>query len=132
MLKKHLALALIVVLVYIPSIGSTQADASTQESARARDEMKETLAKFGVGEKARVKVKLRNRSEVKGYVSGVGAENFIVTDKKSGRDITLTYSEVVSIKRDGRSLGGRIAIWSGVGAAALGIYMLVLWRNCCG
>jgi hypothetical protein len=57
-----------------------------QETAEARNstKLKAEVAKRGMGQKAHVTVELRNRRKVKGYVSSVGEEDFVVTDPKTG------------------------------------------------
>ena len=79
----------------------------------------------GTEEHSRVKVTLRNKTEVKGYISQIGPDSFQVTDNKSGRVTSISYPEVEKVRKSGMSTGAKIAIALGVGvgvavAASLG------------
>jgi len=89
--------------------------------------VKVAVQKRGVGEGSRVKVTLRDKTEVKGYISQIDADSFQVTDKKSGKVTTLAYQEVARVRRQGMSTAAKIAIGAGVVAGtALGIGLLSL------
>jgi predicted ATP-dependent serine protease len=62
---------------------------------------------------------LRDRTEVKGYISQVEETSFQVTDKKTGKVSTITYDAVDRVRGGGLSKGSKIAIGVGVGAAVL-------------
>jgi len=89
-----------------------EAQASTQA-----EKVKMEVQKRGVGEKSRVKVRLRDKTEVKGYISQIEETLFQLTDKKTGRVSTITYDSVDRLKGGGLSRGSKIGIWVGVGAA---------------
>jgi len=78
------------------------------------------VQKRGVGERSRVKVMLKDKTEVKGYVSQIGPDSFEVSDKKSGRVTTLAYQEVDRMQKQGLSTGAKVAI----GAAVVGGVMI--------
>jgi len=92
--------------------------------------IKAQIQKRGTGEKATVKITLRDRTEVKGYISQIDADSFEVTDKKTGKASTLTYSAVDRVRGGGLSRGTKIAIWVGVGAAvAIGLGLMAHTLN---
>ena len=70
----------------------------------------------GTREHSRVKVTLRDKTEVKGYISQIGPDSFQVTDNKSGRVTPIAYQEVEKVRKSGLSTGAKIAIALGVGA----------------
>lgn len=70
----------------------------------------------GTGEHSRVKVTLRDKTEVKGYVSQIGSDSFQVTDNKSGKVTSIAYQEVKKVRKSGLSTGAKIGIAVGVGA----------------
>jgi len=118
MLKKHLVGWLIVVFLYPAWISNTFAQSLEQE-AGVRRKLEEIVSKRGIGAKARVTVKLRDRSEVKGYVTQMRDHSFSVLDQKSKQDKTISYSEVTDVKGKGLHIAAKIAIGAGVGAAIL-------------
>jgi hypothetical protein len=89
-----------------------EAQASTQA-----EKVKMEVQKRGVGEKSRVKVRLRDKTEVKGYISQIEETLFQVTDKKTGKVTTIAYDTVDRVRGGGLSKGSKIAIGIGVGAA---------------
>ena len=92
--------------------------------------IKAQIQKRGTGEKATVKITLRDRTEVKGYISQIDADSFQVTDKKTGKASTLTYDAVDRVRGGGLSRGTKIAIWVGVGAAvAIGLALMAHTLN---
>jgi hypothetical protein len=92
--------------------------------------VKTQVQERGTGEKARVKITLRDKTEVKGYISQIDADSFQVTDKKTGKVSTVTYDAVARVRGGGLSRGAKIAIWVGVGAAlAIGLWIMAHTLN---
>ncbi|MBZ5665977.1 MAG: hypothetical protein LAO30_15350 [Acidobacteriia bacterium] len=126
---KQIALLLIAVLSMNGSGFSLQTDppspasqlqtGEAKQAANARAEVK----KRGVGEQSRVRVNLRDGTEVKGYISKVEENAFEVTDKKSGKVVVISYTEVEKVKGPGLSKAANIVIGVGV---AVGVVVAVL------
>ena len=86
--------------------------------------VKTQVQERGTGEKATVRVTLRDKTEVQGYISQIDADSFQVTDKKTGKISSVTYDAVDRVRGGGLSRGAKIAIWVGVGAAvAVAIFL---------
>jgi hypothetical protein len=83
---KHFTILLVAVLVFnhvaVPQATQTQ---GASQAAKVKTEVQ----KRGIGEKSRVKVRLRNKEEVKGYISKIEDASFDVIDKKTGRATTI-------------------------------------------
>ena len=109
-------------IVCLPiSAWSQSADLPDEHAAKVRL----SVQKRGTGEHSRVKVMLRNKTEVKGYISQIGPDSFQITDNKSGRVTPIAYQDVEKVRKSGLSTGAKIAIAVGVGlgvavAASLG------------
>jgi len=97
----------------------------TQETPQAT-KIKAKVQKRGTGEKSRVKVKLANGTEVKGYVSKIEETSFTVTDKKTGQTTAVLYADVQKIQGPGLSKGDKILIGVGVGVAVFGIVVGII------
>ena len=83
----------------------------TTEQARAK------VREIGTGRKARVEVRLRDRTKVKGYVTAAdGEDSFTVTDSKTGAERTLSYADVERVQKPSGGLSTRG--WVILGAAA--------------
>jgi hypothetical protein len=87
--------------------------------------VKSEVQKRGAGEKSRVRVTLRNTTEVKGYLSQIDADTFQVTDRKSGQVTTIAYQDVTRIRGGGMSAGAKIALVAGIGVAAIVILVVL-------
>ena len=86
-------------------------DAQTVEQVRAQ------VAQIGVGEKARVEIKLRDNTKLKGYVSTAGADSFTVTEAKTGAQKTVAYADVAQVKKPAGGLSP--LAWGIIGGAAV-------------
>jgi len=106
-----------------PASGSIQVQ--TQETAKAA-KIKAKVQKRGIGEKSRVRAKLVNGAEVKGYISKIEEASFTVTDKKTGQTTTISYADVQKIQGPGLSKGDKILIGVGLGVAVFGIVAGIL------
>ena len=119
---KPIIMSLVVVLV-LNSYGLAYPGEPRQDApgsfARTQqaEEVKIEVEKRGVGEKSRVKIRLRDKTEVKGYISQIDAASFQVTDKKTGKVSTISYDAVDKVSGAGLSRGPKIAIGVGVGVA---------------
>ena len=104
-----------------PATPARQALQSQTQEASQVAKIKAKVQKRGMGETSRVKVKLVNGTEVKGYISKIEEVSFTVADKKTGQTITVPYADVQKIGGPGISRGGKIALV----AVAVGVVVLV-------
>jgi hypothetical protein len=117
-LGKHFTILLVALLVF-NSLGTAQAT-QTEEMFRTT-KLKASLQKRGIGEKSRVTVRLRNKEEIKGYISKTEDASFDVTDKTVGQATTILYVDVERVQGSGLSKGAKIGIITGVGVAIVAI-----------
>lgn len=96
-----------------------QAARSEEHAAKARAK----VAKIGVGQNAKVEVKLRDQSKIKGYISQLHPDSFTVIERDTAVERNLTYSEVIEVKRSNGGLSTKS--WAIIGAAAAGA--IVTW-----
>lgn len=125
MFKKILSLMLVALLIQLASV--TPASAKTKEEnkqAQRTEKVKAGIAKLGVGEMARVKVKLQDGTKLEGYVSEVSNENFVVMGTKTGATVTVAYPQVKQVKGNNLSTGARIAIGVAIIVAILTLGVL--------
>ena len=86
--------------------------ASETEATKVKAEANRRLDK----NENRVKIKLRNGSEVKGRITQTAESSFTLTDEKTGARSDISYTDVQKLSGRGWSKTAKIAI--GVGAAA--------------
>ena len=124
MLKKLLALSLVAFLLNMAGMTSVYASSKEEKQARFAEKVKLNVLKLGTGESARVKVKLRDKTKLEGYITSADDEGFTVNDSKTGTATRVVYPQVKSVKGNNLSTGVKVAI--GAGAAAV-IIFLILW-----
>lgn len=126
MLKIILSLFLVGLL--LNAVGITAVRASSQEDKQARviEKVRENVRKLGVGEAARIEVKLLDGRKIKGYIREASEDGFVVIDAQTGAATTIDYSQVKQIKGRNRLTAAKIGltvvkgvvIFAAVGAVA--------------
>ena len=124
MFKKLLSLSLVVLLINLTAVPLVYAAAKEENEARFAEKVKASVMKLGTGEAARVKIKLRDKTKLAGYISVADDEDFTVTDSKSGTATTIAYTQVKTVQGHNLSTGAKIAIGAGIAAA---IIFIILW-----
>lgn len=117
MLKKicsAILAALLLQAAALPAFAST----SAEKDARRAEKVRTQLAKLGTGKDARVKVELRDKTKLEGYLSEAGADSFTVMDD-AGNATAVPYPQVKKAKGNNLSTGAKIAIGAGIGAAVV-------------
>ena len=124
MLKKICSVVMAALLLQAaaaPALAKTNAE----KEAKRVEKVRAQLAKLGTGKDALVKIELRDKTRLEGYISEVGAESFVVTNK-AGVATAVAYPQVGKAKGNNLSTGAKIAIGIGVAAA---IVLLILWNE---
>ena len=120
MLTKALSLALAVVLLGITAHGGTK----EEKDAQFAQKVKRGISKLGTGVNARIEVKLRDKTKLKGYVREAGEDSFVIVDEKTNAPSTVTYPQVRQVK--GNNLSRAVEIAIGVGVILLPIVVVLL------
>ena len=92
---------------------SARAQSSLNAETKAKAEVVNRLNK----KETRVKVKLRNGSEVKGRLTQSSENSFTLTDEKTGNRSDIAYVDVVNVEGRGMSKKKKTFIAIGAGAA---------------
>ena len=124
MFKKLLSLYLIALLINLASVAPTYAASKEEKEARFAEKVKASVLKLGTGESARIKIKLRDKTKLAGYVRAADDEGFTVIDSKTKISTTIAYADVKSVQGNNLSTGAKIAIGVGIAAA---IIFTILW-----
>ncbi len=128
---RNIALVLITALALNGSTLAFPADTPSESTPQTKEERqvaktKAEVQKRGVGERSRVRVSLRNGTELKGYISKIDETSFQVGNSKKGTVTTFTYTEVERVRGLGLSTGAKIAIGAGIGAGALALVAILV------
>ena len=111
--------ALLLQAAAVPAFAGTKAEKEAKRAEKVRTQ----LAKLGTGKDARIKLELRDKTKLEGFVSESGAATFAVTDI-AGKTTTVDYSQVSKAKGHNLSTGAKIAIGVGIGA---GVTLLIVF-----
>lgn len=114
MFKKVLPLVLVGFLLNVIGVSFAYAGSKEEKETRFAEKVKEGISKLGTGAEARIEVKLRDKTKLKGYVSEAGEDSFVIVDEKTGATSTVTYPQVKQVKGHNLSKGAKIAIGVGV------------------
>jgi hypothetical protein len=114
--------ALLISLVALPSFAKTKEEKAAEFAAKVKTE----IAKLGTGPEARIEVKLRDKTKLKGYVSKVGENSFAITDPKTGAETDVPYPNVTQAKGNNLHPGAIIAISVGITVAVIFIIAYAL------
>ncbi|HEV2863548.1 MAG TPA: hypothetical protein VGX48_21225 [Pyrinomonadaceae bacterium] len=123
MLKRIISCALVLLVLNLAGAHAAFAKTEAEKQARQAEKVKAGVMKLGTGEAARVKVKLRDKTKLEGYVGAAGEETFTVVNAKTGVASSVAYPQVKSVQGNNLSTGAKIAI--GVGVAALVVFLIV-------
>ena len=124
MFKKVLSVALVGFLLSIAGLRPAYAGSKEEKATRFAEKVKEGISTLGTGTEARIEVKLRDKTKLKGYVSEAGEDSFVIVDEKTGATSTVTYAQVKQVKGNNLSTAAEIAI--GVGVILLPIVIVLL------
>lgn len=125
MLKKLFSIGLVVLLFHAGNSLLIH-DARANQNDAASDRVKADVAKRGTGPKAKVTVKLKDQTKLKGYISNASGDSFTLSDSKTGQTRTLAYSDVAEVKKQGGlSLAAKIGIGVGAGVGALALLYVI-------
>jgi hypothetical protein len=117
MLKKISSLILSTLLLQAAVVPAFARSDSNKEAERA-EKVRTQLAKLGTGTQARVKLELRDKTKLEGFISEADAEHFVVTDN-AGKTTTVAYPQVKKAHGNNLSTGAKIAIGAGIAAAII-------------
>lgn len=82
------------------------------------DHIKKSVARLGVGSKARATITLMNGTKVKGYVYSAADDDFVIRDARTDAPTTVRYTEVKSVDDNRGHRNAKLAvIFVGIGAA---------------
>jgi hypothetical protein len=125
MFKRILSVALVAALLSVAGPVSVRAAGSKSKAEKEAvfvKKLKESVVRLGTGTAARVEVKLKDKTKLKGHVSELDDEGFSVVDSKTGTSTRVNYPQVQKVKGHNLSTGAKIAI--GLGAV---VAVLVFW-----
>jgi hypothetical protein len=124
MFKKFVSVILVGLLINLMAVSFAYADSKTEKEARFAEKVKTGVAKIGTGKAAKIQVKLKDGTKLKGFVSEINENSFVVADEKTGMTTEIPYPNARQIKGNNLSTGAKVAIGLGILAAVLAIWLI--------
>ncbi len=109
MCKKCLSATLVVLLLNLAFYSTAAAD--TENDVKFAEKVKASVIKLGADENSKIAVKLRDGTELKGYLSDVKDFGFVLKSGETGAAKEIQYSQVKQIKGQSFS-NGRIFLFA--------------------
>jgi hypothetical protein len=104
------------------------AGTTAKKDAERAEKVRAQFAKLGAGRDALVRVELKDKSKVEGYLSEAGADSFTVTDRE-GKATTVPYQDVKKAHGNNFSTGKKVAIGVGIGAGVTAAVVLLVFYS---
>jgi len=125
MLKQVVCLLVVMFVVDVSGVSAVYASSREEKETRFTEQVKEGIHKLGTGAEARIEVKLRDKTKLKGYVGEAGEDSFVIVDENTRATSTVSYSQVKQVKGNNISTAAKIAI--GVGVILLPIIIALIF-----
>ena len=94
MLRKIFSLVIICCFCFPAGIIAQTKSQQTAKETKRIEKIRKLIFQSGIGPGNDVEVKLRDKSKIRGYVSEVADNHFVVTDSKTGSTTKLEYGQV--------------------------------------
>ena len=98
MLKKYLTLILTILVINLSFSAVAFADTKVEKEAKFAEKVKANVTKLGTGKDAKVEVKLKDGTKIKGYIRQIYEGSFVVIDDKTGASTEIPYPQVKQAK----------------------------------
>jgi hypothetical protein len=99
-----------ILAIFVPCLGlEARAEPRPQPQIERASKVKAAINQLGAGEETAVVVKLRNKTQLRGYVSQAYDDEFVVTDLDTGTNTSVPYDEVKQLDGENLSTGRKIA-----------------------
>jgi hypothetical protein len=130
--KKWLSFAITVTLVATGSAATAVAKTNPEREAAFAAKVREGVGKIGTGEAALVRLKLRDKTKLEGYVTEAGAQSFTVVDAKTKATTVVAYQQVKSVQGNNLSTNKKIAIGVAIAVVAVVVLYSIAKASCNG
>ena len=96
--KPLIHLVISALLLSLVGAHSITAQAKEEVTLKHTTNVKKRIAKLGTGPEAKVQVKLQDKTKLKGYVSKINEDSFVMLDTKTNAETNVPYANVTELK----------------------------------
>lgn len=120
--RKYPVVAVVVLLLQsfagLPAVVAAKKQA--ENGAQLSEQVKVKVARLGVGESARITVRFKDGTKLKGYIAQAKDSEFIVRDRKTDAPSTVLYRDVARIESNrGHSTARNVALGTAIGVGTV-------------
>jgi hypothetical protein len=98
-MKRILAFALVASAINLAGVTSAPANSQADKDAQLAAKVKESIFNIGTGPAARVEIKLRDGTKLKGYVATAAEDHFVIAEEKSGASTEVPFAQIKQVKQ---------------------------------
>lgn len=99
MLKRTSLIFLIFLLINLAFAPAAFAkSAGTNKEAKFIKKLQSNIQKQGIGVNSKIKLKLKDGTKLKGYISEINDNQFVVIEEKTGQNVSVSYNQVNQAK----------------------------------
>ena len=124
MRRSTIACALSIVLTNLLYLPTAAANPGSTKEQRQLEKLKAGIMRLGVGPDARIKITLKDKTKISGYISEVNDDSFLVVDSMTGASNVVAYGQVAQAKGNNLSSNQKLAITLVV-VGLIGVLILV-------
>ena len=118
MFKKYLVFSLSILVINLSLSTLAFGETKEEKDAKFAEKVKANITKLGTGTDAKIEVKLKDGTKLKGYIREVNDEQFVVVDSQ-GNATPIPFPQAKQVKGNNLSTGVKIAIGVGIALAVL-------------
>jgi hypothetical protein len=124
MKRKYLVVVLVALLFQslteMPAAVVAAAKTQGENEAQLLEGVKVKVARLGIGEKARVTVRFKDGTKLKGYIAQAKDSEFVVRDRKTDAPSVVLYRDVARVDSNrGHSTARNIALGTAIGVGSV-------------
>lgn len=123
MIKKFLIAPLMLLILNLAITPTVWASGNAEKEAKLTEKVKVGIAKLGTGTESKVNLKLKDGTKLKGFISEISVDGFIVKNEKTSESVSVPYSSVKQLK--GNNLSNDVLVIIGF-AALIAVLLIVL------
>ena len=97
-----------------------------EKEVRLAQRVKSGINKLGIGQEAQVKIKLKDKTKLAGYISEVGPDSFVIMNAATGAPITVGFPSVAQVQGNNLSTRTKIIITASVIAGIIIVLYIVM------
>jgi hypothetical protein len=130
MLKKMITVLLICLVMNLTTNVAFAGISKEEKAAKKIAKIKADVTSLGTGTDAKIEVKLHDKLKLKGYITEVKTDSFVLMNEETGTTSEVPYPNVKQVKGNNLSTGVKIAIGVGILVAVVVIVCAVSKSGC--